>query len=204
MLRKPPYLNLILFLATAASTWLVGTDPKVEPMAGWILSGMPYALALMGILLTHEMGHYFLARVHKVDTSLPYFIPLPLGYPGTLGAVISMRSRIPSRQAVLDIGVAGPLAGFVVAVPLLFWGFAHSQVIAIAGNPRPNAVFQCPFNILMGFVEGKTMRWHPTGDEMEMGDSILTWLATRLTHGPLDAHSDIQLGAELGRTEIYG
>jgi membrane-associated protease RseP (regulator of RpoE activity) len=91
-----------------------------------------FTAALLAILLAHEFGHFIAARVHKVDASLPYFIPLPLVSPfGTMGAVIRMRSDIPTRRALLDIGASGPLAGLALAIPLYAWGVAHSQVVAL-------------------------------------------------------------------------
>ncbi len=94
----------------------------------------------MAILGSHEFGHYVLARRHGVSASLPYFIPLPLLGFGTLGAVIRVRDRIPSRNALVDIGAAGPLAGFLVALPFLAWGYAHSSwVVAAAADRRHRA-----------------------------------------------------------------
>jgi hypothetical protein len=86
----------------------------------------------MAILLAHEFGHFIAARIHRVDASLPYFIPLPIVSPfGTMGAVIRMRSVIPTRRALLDIGAAGPLAGMALALPLYAWGIAHSPLMAL-------------------------------------------------------------------------
>ena len=94
-----------------------------------------YTASLLAILLAHEFGHYIAARIHKVDASLPFFIPLPLLSPfGTMGAVIRMRGVIPTRRALLDIGAAGPLAGLALAIPLYAWGVAHSQVVPIDGS----------------------------------------------------------------------
>ena len=91
--------------------------------------GYPFALPLLTILLCHEFGHYIAARIHRVRASLPYFIPLPFLNPfGTMGAVIAMPERIRSRNALLDIGAAGPLAGLVVAVPVLAFGLSRSPV----------------------------------------------------------------------------
>jgi len=93
-------------------------------------AGLLYATLLVMMLLSHEMGHYIAARLHGVDATLPYFLPFPthlLPIPvfpfGTLGAVIQLRSRVPNRRALLDIGAAGPLAGFVVSVVYLYIGF---------------------------------------------------------------------------------
>lgn len=99
----------------------------------FLAHGASFAVPLLAILVTHEFGHYFAARLHGVPASLPYFIPLPGMGAGTLGAVISMKGSIRSRNALLDIGAAGPLAGLVVALPVLIWGLAHS---AIQENPE--------------------------------------------------------------------
>jgi Zn-dependent protease len=86
--------------------------------------GLTYALAFLGVLTVHEFGHYFVARYNRVRTSLPYYIPFPLGL-GTFGAVIRIREAIYSRREFFDIGLAGPLAGLVVAVGVLAYGFTH-------------------------------------------------------------------------------
>jgi membrane-associated protease RseP (regulator of RpoE activity) len=92
----------------------------------WLVDGVRYAIPLLGFLTVHEFGHYFAARYHRVNTSLPYYIPfVPQINPiGTFGAVISIRQAIPSTRKLFDIGVAGPLAGFVVALGALIYGFA--------------------------------------------------------------------------------
>jgi membrane-associated protease RseP (regulator of RpoE activity) len=130
--------NAWLFLATVAScfvTWLVLEDSFQWPTHAAAIHALEYTPSLLGILLAHEFGHYFAARMHRVDASLPFFIPLPVLSPfGTMGAIIRMRSVIPTRRALLDIGAAGPLAGLVLAVPLYAWGVAHSQVISLDGS----------------------------------------------------------------------
>lgn len=126
--------NALLFAATVGSvfvTWMLHEAPS---RAG-VLHGVAYTASLMAILLAHEFGHYIAARIHRVDASLPYFIPLPLVSPfGTMGAVIRMRTVIPTRRALLDIGAAGPLAGLALAVPLYAWGVAHSQLVSLDGS----------------------------------------------------------------------
>lgn len=126
-----------MFLATVVSVFYAGAG-----YAGALRSGAPwretlralpagygFALPLLAILLTHEFGHFFAARYHHVDATLPFFLPLPAISPfGTMGAVISMRGRIRSRNALLDIGASGPLAGLAVALPVLVYGLAHSPV----------------------------------------------------------------------------
>jgi membrane-associated protease RseP (regulator of RpoE activity) len=93
-----------------------------------ILDGLAFSITLMTILLAHELGHYFACRYYGIDASLPYFLPFPSPI-GTLGAFIRIRSPIYTRRALFDVGIAGPLAGFVVLVPALVIGIAQSKVI---------------------------------------------------------------------------
>jgi membrane-associated protease RseP (regulator of RpoE activity) len=99
---------------------------------GWgeiILSGLWYSIPILAILAAHEFGHYAYCRRHDVDATLPYFIPAPPFFiAGTLGAVIRIKEAFPSKKALFDIGVAGPIGGFVVLVPLLYWGVTMSEV----------------------------------------------------------------------------
>jgi membrane-associated protease RseP (regulator of RpoE activity) len=133
--RRPSYLmNVVLFLATVMTTVYAGAlhqgvNVLAEP--GRFLLGLPYALALLGVLGVHEMGHYVTARRHGVEVTPPFFIPVPMGL-GTFGAFIQMKSLIRSRRAVFDIGIAGPLAGLVVAIPALYIGLHDSQSFADA------------------------------------------------------------------------
>lgn len=92
-----------------------------------LLQGLPYALGMLLILGTHELGHYFAARYHRVNVTLPYFIPAPVSF-GTLGAFIQLREPMRNRKMLFDIGVAGPLAGLVIAVPVLIIGLTTSNV----------------------------------------------------------------------------
>ncbi len=118
--------HILLFLATLASTTFVGMTTR-----NWT-SGLWYSLPILIILTAHEFGHYIACRIHDVDATLPYFLPMPfLPLTGTLGAVIKIREAFPSKQALFDIGVAGPIAGFVALIPFLIYGVAHSQVVAI-------------------------------------------------------------------------
>jgi hypothetical protein len=97
-------------------------------------NGAMFAAALLTILCAHELGHFIAARIHKVDASLPYFLPMPYSPFGTMGAVIRMRGTIPTRKALLDIGASGPLAGLVFALPMYAWGVAHSTVRQLASD----------------------------------------------------------------------
>jgi membrane-associated protease RseP (regulator of RpoE activity) len=113
------WLHTALLVGTIGSTWLV---------AGWL-----YAATIIAILGAHELGHYFACRYYDVDASLPYFLPSPppIGLFGTLGAVIRIREPIPTKRILFDIGIAGPIAGFVVLVPALFIGVATSELVPI-------------------------------------------------------------------------
>lgn len=127
--------NAWLFLATVGSCFYTWMHFDVGSPRAVAIHAAQFTASLLAILLAHEFGHYIAARIHRVDASLPFFIPLPLLSPfGTMGAVIRMRSIIPTRRALLDIGASGPLAGLAVAVPLYAWGVAHSQVVAVTGS----------------------------------------------------------------------
>lgn len=126
-------LNVVLFALTIVSVVFTGAmlDPLgLKSPTTW-LHALQYAGALLGILVAHESGHYIAARIHNVDASPPFFIPLPLLGFGTMGAVIRMRGRIATRAALLDIGASGPLCGLVVAFPLYTWGVRHSEIISL-------------------------------------------------------------------------
>jgi len=131
--------NVGLFLATVVSVFLTPVVNELgmkdaPPLREAVAHGVEFAFALLTILLAHEFGHFIAARVHKVDASLPYFIPLPLLSPfGTMGAVIRMRGTIPTRKALLDIGASGPLAGLFFALPMYWWGVTHSKIVPAMG-----------------------------------------------------------------------
>ncbi|RUR84325.1 site-2 protease family protein [Nostoc sp. PCC 7120 = FACHB-418] len=134
-----PGLALLLLVATLVTTTLVGAkiagiDPtRLQSDPKLLFQGLPYALALMTILGIHEMGHYLTARFYKIRSTLPYFIPIPF-FLGTFGAFIQMRSPIPNRKALFDVGIAGPLAGFIATLPLVIWGLAHSDLVPLTEN----------------------------------------------------------------------
>jgi membrane-associated protease RseP (regulator of RpoE activity) len=132
-----PLFALGLLLITLLTTTVMGAEiagvtveqSQADPAV--LLRGLPYALALMAILSIHELGHYIAARFYKVRATLPYFIPVPF-FLGTFGAFIQMRSPVPHRKALFDIGIAGPMAGLLVTLPLLMWGLAHSEVVPLS------------------------------------------------------------------------
>jgi membrane-associated protease RseP (regulator of RpoE activity) len=152
------YVNLGLFILTVLSMMLMGVDPPPEAASGGdtsillymlqhILSGWPFALSMMGILLAHEMGHYLMCRYYKVPATLPFFIPAPLLSPlGTLGAFIAMRGIPKNKRVLFDVGIAGPLAGLVIAIPVLFIGLFLSQL----GSVGPAATTPGAAHLLEG------------------------------------------------------
>ncbi len=132
-----PWLNLVLLLATlATTTWAGAAHAGVNLLAnpGQFAVGLPYALALLLILGAHELGHYFTARHHGIAVSLPYFIPIPFAL-GTFGAFIRMKSLAADRRQMFDVAVAGPLAGLVIAVPALLVGLQYSTVVTGPAAP---------------------------------------------------------------------
>jgi len=125
--EEKPVRNLILFLITFITTTLAGAHSGRTPLEIFS-SGLPYSLTLLLILLFHEFGHYFAARKFRIRASLPFFIPLPFGPVGTMGAVIKMKSPIPDRRALLYIGAMGPVPGFVVSLAAVVAGIYLSEV----------------------------------------------------------------------------
>jgi membrane-associated protease RseP (regulator of RpoE activity) len=137
------WLHALLFVLTIATTTLVGSDhyaaflldfttrPLRMPFSALFVRGLWYSVTIIAILGCHELGHYVACRYYDVDASLPYFLPVPISITGTLGAFIRIREPIPQKRMLFDIGVAGPLAGFAVAVPALFIGVAMSHVVRV-------------------------------------------------------------------------
>ena len=137
-MKRRWHVHLALFLATLGTTWLVGIAHYQAFLGGlsgsvpdvsWASGGW-YAGAVLAILGAHEFGHYFMCRRYGVDATLPYFIPAPT-LAGTFGAVIRIRDGFPTRAALFDIGVAGPIAGFVALVPILLVGMSWSSVVRV-------------------------------------------------------------------------
>ena len=153
ILRLRPLLNVALLLATLlTTTWAgalhQGVNLLVEP-ARWAI-GLPYAIALLGILGFHEMGHYLVARRRGVQVTLPYFIPAPF-FLGTFGAFIRMGGRVRDRATFFDVAVAGPLAGLVVAVAALIYGLAFGSTAMGHGmNPRSSMLVYAVYRLSGG------------------------------------------------------
>src|SRR6188768_2060124 len=190
-------LPLVLFVLTLISVFWTGAaeaDPSLAESLNprrllEIWQGWPFALPLMAILIAHESGHYIAARLHKVPASLPFFIPLPFLSPfGTMGAIIGMSGRIRSRVALLDIGAAGPLAGMAVALPVLGYGLAHSEIGPNTGHYTQEG--QSLLYLLMKRVfagpiaDGLDVHLHPTAYAGWVG--LLVTMINMLPWGQLD------------------
>ena len=173
------WLHVLLFVLTLLTTTGVGilhylsfagNFERRDVAFGWdsVAQGFWYSLTILAILGAHEMGHYLYCRRYNVDATLPFFIPLPpfIFLTGTLGAVIRIRERFPDRKALFDIGVAGPIAGFVVLVPALFYGLSLSEIVLVP--PRsPNLIL--------------------------LGEPLLFRWAVELMHGPIAAGYEINM-----------
>jgi membrane-associated protease RseP (regulator of RpoE activity) len=133
--------TITFFTATVAGVTWLNRDPF--ELSNFLL-GIPYSVSILFILASHEFGHYFAARYHKIDATLPYFIPFPpifINF-GTLGTVIRTRTPIPSKKIMFDIGVAGPIAGFFASLFILIFGFLHlpSREFILAIHPDYNFI----------------------------------------------------------------
>jgi len=184
------WLHALLFLLTIASTVIVG---------GWA-----YSATILAILGCHEMGHYLACRYYGVDASLPYFLPVPITLTGTLGAFIRIREPIPYKRWLFDIGIAGPIAGFLVAVPALFLGISLSHVVPL----QPDAGLFLGEPLLLKLAswvfwgplpETQTLVLHPVGFAAWFG-----LLATSLNLFPVGQLDGGHISyAVLGRRSTY-
>jgi len=152
--KRLPTTNIVMFILTVLSVLFVSAEPQ-GPIPSdflgqlWvvfksILTGWPFALSLMSILLAHEFGHYLMSRYHKTAATLPYFIPFPLPPLGTMGAVIQMQAVPKNKRILFDIGIAGPLAGMVIAIPVLLYGLTISKLGPVVADPN-------------GWIEGNSL-----------------------------------------------
>jgi len=170
-IRRPYWLHALLLLVTFGTTLVVGAQiafnyqhrlPAFEFGPGWmplfhplwvwhnpslLLSGLPFSLTLMWILMAHEMGHFVFCEKYDVYATLPFFIPAPTLI-GTMGAFIRIKSPIRSRQALFDIGIAGPIAGFVAAMPFLFLGLLLSRPVAFSRESGYEIGFPLVFHLV--------------------------------------------------------
>ncbi len=188
-------LHLFLFLGTCVTTW---------SCYRFYYDGTPWEAAVfaattLSILGAHEMGHYLMARRHGVQSSLPYFIPVPIGF-GTFGAVIRIRGRIPTRDALVDIGAAGPLAGLAVAIPVLIWGLAHATTLDVSSPAWSFPGDMSLVSVLRGAVRWVTTQEAPqVGERVEFGDNLLSFALARLLVGKREIlATPVILGAWFG------
>jgi len=173
-------LPVVLFLLTCLSTFWVGvcqwTPNLIEPLwnvvwngtflhvrelllANW-QSGLIYMICVLTILLLHEFGHFFATIYYRVPASFPYFLPFPLNPLGTLGAVIGMQGNAANRKQIFDIGIAGPLAGLVAAVPIAFYGVSQ---LDLTGQDYGGLGFRLPL-LLDWFAKSTQVPGYQTGD----------------------------------------
>lgn len=192
-----PWVNLILFTLTFISVLFAGVlytyDGPLPEDTGGILStlftnlpiGFPFAASLLAILLAHEFGHYLAGRYHKAPVTLPYFIPFPLSPFGTMGAFIQMKKPPKNKRILLDIGIAGPLAGLVVAIPVLLYGLSLSTIEPIV-IPE-GAGFQLEGNSILYLLAKFVVfgEWLPAPSDYGGVSPVLYWIRYFFTSQPL-------------------
>ena len=199
-----PLTNLVFFILTLASVLFTGAvfeysgSPNVDfftlakDSLLHIGRGWPFAASLLAILGAHEFGHYLVGRYHKAAVSLPYFLPLPFPFSflGTLGAFIQMKEPPKNRRVLLDVGIAGPLAGLVVAIPVLLLGLSLSKIAPIsgAGSLEGNSIL---YLLAKYFVFGKML---PEPISYQGLPPLLYWIRYFFTGRPLPLGGlDVQL-----------
>ncbi len=189
------WVNIILFIVTFISTLFVGMQSSDSGaslnsvsdlfLPQNLIRGWPFATTLLGILAAHEFGHYFAARYHKVAVTLPYFLPMPLTF-GTLGAFIRLKEPVPDRRKLFDIGVAGPLAGLILAVPLLFYGLSTSPML-VPPPPPPGQESVVEGNSILYYtakviIFGKPLPNAVTGEDVLMNQvNFAAWIGLLVT-----------------------
>jgi membrane-associated protease RseP (regulator of RpoE activity) len=194
-----PLVNLVLFVLTLLSVVVTGAflfsdSPPLTTTNGflgqilpWLSSGLPYAASLMAILGAHEFGHYLVSRYHHTHASLPYFLPLPppLSLFGTLGAFIQLKEPPRNKRILMDIGIAGPLAGLVVAIPVLLYGLSLSKVEPI--TIAPGQAFTLEGNSLLYLFAKFLMfgRLLPAPSSYGNLPPVLYWIRYFFTSQPL-------------------
>ncbi len=177
--RREWFISALLFILTFISTTFAGVLYMREDIGffslffyalanpGILLYGLPFSFTFIIILLAHELGHFVACRYYKIRCTPPYFLPLPISIAGTLGAFIRIKSPFQNKRALFDVGVAGPIAGFVFVIPALFVGISHSYLIAKGsvtggysiGEPM---IFRLVGRLLLGYApERQDMMAHP-------------------------------------------
>lgn len=173
--KSPVLLHIGLFIFTFITCTIAGAQwafKDFTDVLNWHY-GITYAVLILTFLSAHEFGHYFAARYHNVDASLPYYIPFPFPFTinfGTFGAVIKTRSPIPSRKALFDIGAAGPIAGFIVSVTFLIYGLITLPPIDYLYSIHPEYL-----TLYGGEIPQKSLFF---------GDTILYWLLAKIFANP--------------------
>ncbi len=176
--QKPVWINLILLIATIITTLLTGSllqlgygDLQSVPNLldvfqpqNLLAGALFFSLPLISILFVHEMGHYFFSRKHQLQTSLPFFIPVPPILPGfnigTFGALISSGDPMPDKKTLFDVGISGPIAGFIVAVPVTIIGLLTSNIVSISAIQTGETIlgtsllFSILSNVFLSIPEG--------------------------------------------------
>lgn len=202
------WINVVLFILTIVGVMLTGVDvpAAVTPADGstpWayifrhIWEGAPFAAAMLGILFTHEMGHYVACRIYKVPATLPYFIPAPFISPlGTLGAFIMMRGIPKNKRVLFDVGIAGPLAGLMVTIPILFLGLWLSHLGPV-GGPSSNGMLHMLEGNSLFYLFAKYLVYNkllPEPISMQGLSPAVYWIRYFLTGHPIPFGGlDVQL-----------
>jgi Zn-dependent protease len=186
--------NILFFLLTVLSVMYVGAvnSATAAPVTinDWIkfmLGGLPFAIALLAILVCHEFGHYLAGRYHKTAVTLPFFIPMPIGFFGTLGAFIQLKEPPKNRRILLDIGIAGPLAGLIIAIPILIVGLYLSPVDKIPFQLPLGQIFEgnsIIYLLIKFIVKGQLL---PQPYTFAGLNPIIYWIRYFFTGAPLPA-----------------
>lgn len=194
-----PWINLLLFIVTGISVIFAGTlfeyrGPLTTDLNEvWpfllpsLLRGLAFAGSLLAILLAHEFGHYLAARYHRSAVTLPYFIPFPFSPFGTMGAFIQLKEPPKNKRILLDIGIAGPLAGLVVAVPLVIIGLSLSHVDKIPLFLSPGQAIQLEGNSLLYLMMKYIVfgQWLPAPTNFAGVNPLIYWLRYFFTGQPV-------------------
>jgi membrane-associated protease RseP (regulator of RpoE activity) len=186
--------NVLFFILTVLSVMFVGAvsatgsiPTKLTDWFSFMLNGLPFAVALLTILVCHEFGHYLAGRYHHTMVTLPFFIPFPLSLFGTMGAFIQLKEPPKNRRILLDIGIAGPLAGLIVAIPILIYGLSLSTVDKLPFNLPVGQLFEgnsILYLLLKFIVKGQML---PEPFNYAHLDPILYWIRYFFTGLPLPA-----------------
>ncbi len=187
--------NILFFFLTVISVTFAGayffSNSNIPSnITGWfqfMVGGLPFAISLMAILVCHEFGHYLAGRYHKTAVTLPFFIPFPLSYFGTMGAFIQLKEPPRNRRILLDIGIAGPLAGLIVAIPVLLLGIYLSPVIRLPQQLPVGQIFEgnsLLYLLLKFIVKGQLL---PRPETYAGISPILYWIRYFFTGGPSPA-----------------